>query len=46
MLESEMTYLVMGVVGLFLSYTVAVIVVYYIMCIIEWVQEIKNNRRK
>jgi len=45
MLESAIIHIAVGIGMLFVMYIVAAILLYYVMCVIEWCQEIKNKRR-
>ena len=43
MLETAVTNLTIFLIGLFITYAVVTTAIYYVMCVIEWCQEINNK---
>ena len=46
MLSSGLVHLAVGLIALYIGYIIIATIIYYILCIAEWIQEAKNKRRK
>ena len=46
MLSSGLVHLAVGLIALYIGYIIIATIIYYILCIAEWIQEAKNKEDK